>query len=863
MSWVCLVSASKEPGCVYSTTMGTHNRKPSSSGHHHQNASQTASPSKHQRNHTAPATPTLLRIPSSSSAGNSTSPRSRRATNPSTPTLTPSVTAVSTSSATSPSYFSPQPAASGKEARSPATRRPPASFSGHGIDNSRGPPIALITRGTGDIARRSQKTNDFAFAQQQLLQLGLVSPGGTSHNSAGHRGRKDASGDSAESTLQTQTPNLSRQNSTRTQRREQHMASSVTDSSEYDSGIRSQPGDTLPGHNHHGTTISSGTDGEPGEDLFLNIAQDSPPKESVAGGMTGIDRRRSRIARASNRNSFPSNAFSSPASQSNSITPNASRIPSSIGTKSGTQYRRTSHLPSPSIRNQREQSPLSPANVLGTPRTRHLGLSPQASFSSSKSKEQEHSPHFIPQFGRRRPSYPDAVQTPPNRTNTYRPSNLHYSSSRDNDETPHIDTPQDTANNQTYSHPDGSESLDSTGPAASVWDELDDLKSRIRRIELGGKMPTTSAAVVSNGSGDRPRTATTSNTTVSSSPKHHRKTSGSPAEVTPGARQTHKVHPLLHDALAKAKQQLSPSVYRVLEATASEALELAGLTGSAGPQGTTFSASSIINGATLPDRQVRRKADNICRGLTELCIALCGTKTNIASPAIRDTATANSRRPSVQINGESPSVRASIEPESGGVPRNSPSRAMSRIEARRSSLMAYTGSPRESSQEPPTPSQSNIPSRFNRAGTSLRARRTGEEDDDDPTLRAPSRAMTDFRDTRSSNKTNRFSREYTSREPIPELQPSPSIQHTSSLRRPTVPGASTENSNLLFRDGSRRFNSDRQNSPAYESLLTADAGSRATQPLTQYSSNRTSLGASGLSRAGSLSRRLRGNVAGE
>lgn len=394
-----------------------------------------------------------------------------------------------------------------------------------------------------------------------------------------------------------------------------------------------------------------------------------------------------------------------------------------------------------------------------------------------------------------------------------------------------------------------------------MWDELDELKSRIRRIELGGKIPATSGAVVSQASADRPRTANTSATTVSSSPNQQRRSNQSPPESTVGGHMQHKVHPLLGEALARAKQHISPAVYRVLEATASEALALAELTGSAGPQGTLHSASSILTGASIPDRQVRRKADNICRTLTELCIVLCDNKSSIASPAVRNTAAVPSRRPSVQINGESPSVRQSIEPESDALPRSSPSRAMSRIEARRASMFAggaYGGS-REPSAEPPTPSQSQIPNRFSRVGTSLhRARRNAEEEDEDLTLRAPSRALTDFRDTRSTQK-SRFSREYTSREPMPDLQPSPALQPTVSLRRPTIPGAENEN-RLLYRDSSRRYNDlDRQRASAYDKQTLAEPS-----PRTQFSSNRNSIGGlSGINRSGSLNRRLRGTSAGE
>lgn len=216
---------------------------------------------------------------------------------------------------------------------------------------------------------------------------------------------------------------------------------------------------------------------------------------------------------------------------------------------------------------------------------------------------------FLAQFegDRRRPSYPDtANQTPPNNRNgAYKPSNLHYhSSSRDNHAVPHIDTPPDAR-----SRYEGTESHGSTGPATSMWDELDELKSRMKRLEMGGKIPATSGAAVAQASADRPRTANTSATTVSSSPNQQKKSTATESAMpvsTPS-----KVHPLLQEALAKVKPYISPAVYRALESSATEAIALAEMAGSGGPQGTFHTPNSILGGSTMPDRQVRRKADHI------------------------------------------------------------------------------------------------------------------------------------------------------------------------------------------------------------------------------------------------------------
>jgi hypothetical protein len=556
------------------------------------------------------------------------------------------------------------------------------------------------------------------------------------------------------------------------------------------------------------------------------------------------------MARVNNRQSLPSNLQSPSPVPSNSTTPTTTRITSAAESRSSGQ-RRSSLVPTSSIE-QHRRSPAPPA--ITTPRAREL--SHKASFSSRR--DAELSPReFLAQFpGSRRASQPETLYTPPNRTPTYRPSNLNYSSTREDPQTPRGEPAYEAA-----SRADGTESHGSTGPATSVWDELDELKTRIRKIELGGKIPATSGAAMSQAVADRPRTANTSATTVSSSPNQQRKTNISPPESraetqTPS---NSRSHPLLRDALTKARQHISPSVYRTLEATATEALTLAEMAGSAGPQGTLHSASSILGGSVVADRQVRRKADNICRSLTELCIAMCDNKTGLASPAYRSSASTISRRPSVHINGDSPTIRQSIEPESNTMSNVSPSRAMSRIEARRTSMLG-SGFQRESSQDPLDERQ--IPSRLQRAGTSLhRNRRSIDEDEDDPTLRAPSRAMTDFRSVRPSEK-NRFSRQYTSREPMPDLQPSPALTHTASLRRPTVSGISNENS-LLFRDNQRRYDLNRESSPAYEKQMSGGLRARAQLHVARNPNRNSIGGVADLGRSVSLGRRMRGSSIGE
>lgn len=606
----------------------------------------------------------------------------------------------------------------------------------------------------------------------------------------------------------------------------------------------------------------------------MNIAEDNAPKQRAVDAAARQDRLRSRIARVNNRHSTPSGPYSSspvhPISAYSTPT-STSRLPFSSSTdpKISALPRRSTALPTPARKSY--QSPLSPTKPSETQFTRLPELNSKASFTFRKDTELSPS-EFLASM--RRPSVPDAVHTPKRAaTHAYRPSNL--TSSFSSRKEPR--TPQSDSRNEVSSHHD-TESHGSTGPAASVWDELDELKTRIKKIELGGgKTPATSNAAVAQASAERPRTANTSFTTVSSSsPRQQRKPNASPSESTIDAPSS-KVHPLLRDALAKAKQHTTQSVYRILESTATEAIALAEMAGSTGM---LSSGASVYSGAGTTDRQVRRKADNICRSLTELCITLCDTKPSLASPAMRLTAATVGRRPSVHVNGESPRAARDSEDTGSVVSFSgvSPSRALERIEARRASMLSASTSKRPSSRDTDSTSDAVTASRISRAGTSLtRTRRqstSDTEEDEDDTLRAPSRAMTDFRQLRAintntstyANSTNssferkRNSRTYTSQEPMPELQPSPKFQPSSGARRPTVTGVPNENS-LLFRDSPRRYNFDRQSSPAVEKQSVNGLRERLQLGANRANVNRNSTGTTAdLTRSLSMGRttRMRG-----
>jgi len=339
---------------------------------------------------------------------------------------------------------------------------------------------------------------------------------------------------------------------------------------------------------------------------------------------------------------------------------------------------------------------------------------------------------------------------------------------------------------------EGTESSASTAAPSTVWDELDDLKSRMRRLELTGKIPPTSGAAMSRVSDDRPPTATTNATTISGSPK---RTSGNgQAEAGSTTSSQREAQPILLAALSKAKPYVSNDVYGAIEQAAADALSLSQMVGVAGQPGPISSgASSIGTGATstVTDRQLRRKAESICRSLTELCLALNDEGTaqkktvQVATP--RDNEAEPLMSPTL---ARAPTRFASAAADSGLTKLSTAPRTATRLEDRRANLLNSPAlpSPRYA-LAPNTPTDpvgrksSLLISRTRRAGTEepednlgrrtslLRTRRAGTEEpdegrktslllrgrkamdegeDDESRFRAPSRAVTEVAGLRPS-----------------------------------------------------------------------------------------------------------------
>ncbi|KAL1392642.1 hypothetical protein HDK64DRAFT_250963 [Phyllosticta capitalensis] len=767
----------------------------------------------------------------------------QRQPTPSTLRNTSPLTQSSTPSSTRPSRLSLPPSSSPRnspaDATSPATRhsllspvsrRPPTSLSANGIATSNGPPVALLTR------RKSNNVLRVSHLSPRVPSVSSALSPDTPTYTASYQNYKLARKIS-QSALAQPNHNLKPLSS----RVKSLPASRATSPLPRIKRTRSVPGlmesdnqsdyDFACSHNGQPEQHTAGSGAEKAsssEDLFLHIAQDSPQQDGDDDTVK-LERRKSRIARLT-RQSLPINSLDRSASGGDGNPP-------ALETRMQ-HYRRVSQLPSPSYR-----APLSarepPSGVTASfpadnSRVRSVGL-------SGRSRDDE-------AFQGRRSSIGDGIRSGSSaRDNKYRYSSIGYTQRQNQpsaslESSPEITSRQERPEKQAQN--EGSDSLDSTTAVSTIWDELDDLKSRIKKMELTGRIPPSSGAAMMNGveSVSRPRTATTQATSVILSPKQAKRSTvgASPPETTVSgavAGAAAASHPLLHSALAKCREQIGPALYRVLENTATEALELAAMTGNAGQS----SAVSVASGVQSSDRQLRRKADNMCRNLTDLCIAICDNSQTVKSPPLKSPAmVVSSRRRSLAMNGDrdekdyhQPISRASsAEPEGEAIARNSPSRALNRIEARRASTLLgnQTGSagnsPRDASdRDRTTPTQQSGKYQPRSSSSLLRPRRATVTNDDAPNqeeeanLRVPSRASTDFVQ-RNTKERNRLSREYTSNVPLPDGASSVAQLHSNtSLRRAGTVATeqpSVQQPSSLLRDrGERKYTPPSNETPRY------------------------------------------------
>ncbi|KAH1491098.1 hypothetical protein LV164_003977 [Aspergillus fumigatus] len=474
------------------------------------------------------------------------------------------------------------------------------------------------------------------------------------------------------------------------------------------------------------------------EDIFLNIARsDSKRRDSLGRS----EHRRSRLGLSNGH-------LRSPNSRLNEQT-------SSPGQLRLSTYDTPLHSLNNSPSNPYSALPYSysaSAHPLDDhPRSRHsvVGSSSRSTLGISRSRLGQASPDSSPYSAELHIERRGSLQDP----RVYRHSAL--ASLRTSRQASGSDVTERPRPEPERSRHDGTESTLSTTAPSTVWDELEDLKSRIKKLELTGKLPPSSQAAISTASGERPRTAITTVTTVSSSPNYNHKISPSGAE-TEASTATNPVHPLLQSALLKARDVLNNEVYKSLEAAVTDALALSSLLGTnKAPSG----GVSVVNGYSSSDRQSRRKADSVCRSLTELCLALSDEQLSKQQMPASDDDTITQLHTS--SNEESSTLNRSLrrsmtlEP---GIPgrQKSTTHVTSRLEARRQSLATANGnssikkdlSALPDGNSPSSPSASAPKSRLSRLSASLRSKRLQPEDADtdlpSPHSRSISRAMTDI-----------------------------------------------------------------------------------------------------------------------
>ncbi|KAL9117328.1 MAG: hypothetical protein Q9187_006136 [Circinaria calcarea] len=708
------------------------------------------------------------------------------------------------------SYFALQPGSSGLEARSPAPKRPPASRSSHGIETFSGPPPALSTRRTYSTERawRRPPATDPPAVHSRLTPRALANLDAANNaieaaTNYFARDPKSPSNDPSESSptnTRTQSmPSAAGDRMTPTARKTQTNRKIAREDEEDSTlcGESSRESNRLPTDDSHGN--EAGCSHSSQEDLFLKLASaDATPDRKSGDIRSGEHQGKNSGSSRSRDRRYPASAHSLD----------------------------QRHLPRVSSKASRASNTGSRAPPL------NREISPDS-----------------PQFQSRRPSISESTIGIPSRI--YRQSNLSHLT---ND----YFNPSPLASRSTFKgervaeavtpRVEGTESTVSTTAPSTVWDELDDLKSRIKKLELTSTMPSSSEAAISKATGERPRTATTTITTMSRSPKHDAAAnSASPETSVLGGPDENETHPLLNAALAKSKRKISPSLYRTLEATVSDAIEMTRITGG---MGTKESVPNTI------DWQLKRKAENMCRNLTELCHVLMEDEAepialkSTPRPVSRDTTCwQQSRADSVEDTRYQQATDLELE-------STSTSRVISRLEARRSSLLGLgsdiSGSigDRDRREELAAPTKT-TPSAtvLNRTSTVLQRIHRNTDDDGETIARLSPRVIAEHGHPTSAER-QLTSREYIAQHPVHGLKQGPSSVQ-SSLPDPEsyFSEASPFPTTPIIQPGNRRH-LDQSTLPFADSAHSVEAHQQRPVSLGQYA-------LSGWQWSNSLSRRLR------
>jgi hypothetical protein len=686
--------------------------------------------------------------------------------------------------------------------RSPSQKRkPPASHSSYGVDSSLGPPPSYSTQRTlsQDRLRTKSSASTTGASVPQLDHVAAI-PSGKSNSrdqtslTSNHLTALPLEADlSSPETIDSLSPSATQTESDTT------PATSVAGTNMNSSDEKLNTGLGLDG-THDDAKASSSDETQKSEDLFLNIARTDAGSRP---GSSKTDKRRSRISLPFLSGSRPSTAAkSSPMTaqfESSHLTP---RSEHPFGKRSSLGQHVPGALTSSSYFDDTR-------SYLGKPSDLQSNA---GSVSQLTSRSRRHSNANV-----------DTLR-PPTRSRTSRLASEGLYADR-------FKVGENVA----------TESTISTTAPSTVWDELDDLKSRIKKLELTGKLPPSSAAAMT--STERPRTATTAaTTTMSNSPKTKSAAPPLPSTIE-GIPST--VHPLLHEALNNAKSSLNQETYQKLQSTAQDALQLSSMLSTEG-YGTNGSPLS-----PQTERQLRRRTESMCRSLTELAIAMLSDKQSVSSPTARPGSREQhgSSVSTLRARGNSTDAatidRAAIQ-----------SRVQSRLENRRTSLLQQqqqstpTTEPQSTTRTemstfrtPPASVVSGpISSRLSRTSTTTaRARRSGAHsfldgasEDDSPSIsssaiRPVSRAMTELTPSHQSTGPSSyrslardratFSREYTKQHPLPggNVGGGTSVIDPASLahRMPVPAGVTTRATRVVSR---RTFPAEMGQSPGgYES----------------------------------------------
>lgn len=215
------------------------------------------------------------------------------------------------------------------------------------------------------------------------------------------------------------------------------------------------------------------------------------------------------------------------------------------------------------------------------------------------------------------------------------------------------------------------ESVVSTTAPSTIWDLAEEAQYQARNHELIGPSPDP---------GERPGTASTMTSYISTPPQFCKVVGNYRHKVVTDET---KIHPRLRALLGKSKSMMEPKFYQALEATALDALMMAGMTGSVVGLTTPPSPDS------QPARPLMHRADSLCHNLTELFKTLLQEQSDepYADQGTHEDPLYDPDQGAEDEQG-STYIRASSE-----VPEyRSTSQVNGRTEARRRSMVVYSNS---------------------------------------------------------------------------------------------------------------------------------------------------------------------------